>query len=154
MSLFIWQWPCCATKSEPPDTACFSCQRKWCSWSEGWWEANIPGHIYSRPDSKELCDLGTAVLLFQESKTTGQCGLVCLHLSGVCSIAPVTLSHRAVVTALWGATVQGGGRVRQLCGWSGLIPIQISVVPCWLLTVDMLLEFLQSLDSLSLKWEQ
>lgn len=94
-----------------PDTVCFSGQRKWYSWSEGWWEANIQATFIPRPDSKGLCDLRnypSRSSLFPESKTTGQCGLMCLHLSGVCTIAPVTLRHRAVVTALWGATVQAG----------------------------------------------
>lgn len=165
---FLFLWLPCRSLYSPsgrvvqlslntPDTVCFSCQRKWCSWSEGWWEANIQATFIPRPDSKGLCDLRnypSRASLFPESETTGQCGLVCLHPSGVCSIAPVTLSHRAVGTALWGATVQGGreGSVALRLEWVD----PHSNFSCAMLALDCrhAAWVLQSLVSLSLKWEQ
>lgn len=165
---FLFLWLPCRSLYSPsgrvvqlslntPDTVCFSCQRKWCSWSEGWWEANIQATFIPRPDSKGLCDLRnypSRASLFPESKTAGQCGLTWLHLSGVCTIAPVSLSHRAVVTALWEATAQGGREWSVALGLEWVGPH--SNFSCAMLALDCrhAAWVFQSLVSLSLKREQ
>lgn len=115
--LFLWL-PCGSLYSlssavvqpnpDMPGTVCSWCKRKSWGRSEGSWEANIQSTLIPRPDSKGLCDLRnypSHTSLFPESKAMGQFGPMRLHLSGVCTIVTVMLSHRTSETGLWATTV-------------------------------------------------